>query len=70
MGPRTNADPTQSERPRYAYLMQSHDCRDLLMPHSGEQGAHMPIVEVLTEVSGRDPETVLTEPGDRATSEQ
>jgi hypothetical protein len=32
------------------------------MPHSeGQEGAHMPPVEVPTEVSGRDPDAVLTE---------
>jgi hypothetical protein len=32
------------------------------MPHSeGQEGAHMPRVEVLSEVWGRDPEAVLTE---------
>ena len=68
MGPRTNADPTQSERPRYAYLIQSHDYRDLLMPHSGEQGAHMPRVEVLTEVSEHDPEAAPARSLRRATA--
>ncbi len=68
MGPRTNADPTQSERPRYAYLMQSHDYKDLLMPYSDEQGAHMPRVEALTKVSEHDPEAPPARSVRRATA--